>query len=271
MNLVKKGSVDVTRYMKLIDSTTGAPKTGLTITDIDMQYTRNRTSPAAKVDCVALATTSTAHTDGRGIEVDASFSPGLYRFDWPDAAFATGVDQVVLAITCSGTDPAYDEIQLLDNMPGELSTTTLDAIIDGVWDESAASHNTAGSTGAFLNDAGTAPDAATIADAVWDEALAGHVAVGSAGKALSDAVAIGDPWGVTLPGVYTGDQAGAIIGSKLDVVVSTRAAATVAAAIQTKTDSLTFTVAGQIDANIQAVNDVNVQGTGASGNEWRPV
>ena len=43
------------------------------------------------------------------------------------------------------------------------------------------------------------------------------------------------------------------------------------AAIKSKTDQLTFTTANQIDANIQSVNDVAVQGTGASGNEWRPV
>lgn len=41
-------------------------------------------------------------------------------------------------------------------------------------------------------------------------------------------------------------------------------------AVQTKTDSLTFTVAGQVDANIQSVNDVTVGGTGANGDEWGP-
>jgi hypothetical protein len=44
------------------------------------------------------------------------------------------------------------------------------------------------------------------------------------------------------------------------------------AAIKAKTDSLTFTVAGQVDANIQAVNDTAIQGTGAVGtDEWRKV
>lgn len=43
------------------------------------------------------------------------------------------------------------------------------------------------------------------------------------------------------------------------------------AAIKAKTDSLTFTVAGQVDANIQYVNDVQVDGTGAVGDEWGPV
>lgn len=45
---------------------------------------------------------------------------------------------------------------------------------------------------------------------------------------------------------------------------------TVADAIKAKTDSLTFTVAGQVDANIQYVNDVQVIGTGAPGDEWGP-
>lgn len=41
-------------------------------------------------------------------------------------------------------------------------------------------------------------------------------------------------------------------------------------AIKAKTDSLAFTVAGQVDANVQYVNDVAVTGTGALGDEWGP-
>lgn len=41
-------------------------------------------------------------------------------------------------------------------------------------------------------------------------------------------------------------------------------------AIKAKTDSLTFTSAGLVDANIQQVNDVPVVGTGAPGDEWGP-
>lgn len=47
---------------------------------------------------------------------------------------------------------------------------------------------------------------------------------------------------------------------------------TVVDAIKAKTDSLTFTVAGNVDANIQYVNDTQIQGTGAVGtDEWRKV
>lgn len=42
------------------------------------------------------------------------------------------------------------------------------------------------------------------------------------------------------------------------------------AAIKAKTDSLNFTVAGTVDSNVQYVNDTQVVGTGAVGNEWGP-
>lgn len=43
------------------------------------------------------------------------------------------------------------------------------------------------------------------------------------------------------------------------------------ALVKAKTDSLTFTVAGQVDANVQYVNDIQVTGNGETGTEWGPV
>lgn len=43
------------------------------------------------------------------------------------------------------------------------------------------------------------------------------------------------------------------------------------AAIKLQTDKLTFTVANQVDSNIQYVNDVQVTGNGETGTEWGPV
>jgi hypothetical protein len=69
----------------------------------------------------------------------------------------------------------------------------------------------------------------------------------------------------------------AVTNGKVDAVddlLDTEVAAikTVVDAVKAKTDSLTFTVAGQVDANIQAVNDTAIQGTGAVGtDEWRAV
>lgn len=42
------------------------------------------------------------------------------------------------------------------------------------------------------------------------------------------------------------------------------------AAIKAKTDALTFTVAGQLDSNIRAVNSVPVSGAGTPGAPWGP-
>jgi hypothetical protein len=86
---------------------------------------------------------------------------------------------------------------------------------------------------------------AQIADAVWDEAAAGHVTAGTFG-------------------VQCGTDIDAILvdtGTTLDSNIT---------AIKAKTDSLTYTVAGQVDANIQYVNDVAVTGNGAPGTEWGP-
>lgn len=56
----------------------------------------------------------------------------------------------------------------------------------------------------------------------------------------------------------------ALVGGRIDASV------TEVAAIKAKTDQLTFTVANQVDSNIQSVNDVTVTGTGAAGSEWGP-
>ena len=59
------------------------------------------------------------------------------------------------------------------------------------------------------------PTSAEITDDVWDELLSGHVISGSAGEALTAAGTAGDPWTTTLPGSYTGSQAGKMLSDVL--------------------------------------------------------
>lgn len=81
-----------------------------------------------------------------------------------------------------------------DNLPAAPAAVgdipTVGQIADAVWDEDVdASHQTAGSAGKKLDDAGAAgvpPTASAIADQVWDELLSGHTGAGSAGKTLAD-------------------------------------------------------------------------------------
>lgn len=95
--LVTGGSTSVIAYfqMRLL---AGGDATGLTITDFDMTYTRSGDTPAAKVDAGDLGSANAGWDDDNGYEVDPTDAPGLYRFDFPDAAFAAGVREVLLTI-----------------------------------------------------------------------------------------------------------------------------------------------------------------------------
>src|SRR4030095_812021 len=90
------------------------------------------------------------------------------------------------------------------------------------------------------------------------------------------------------PGLYRLDFADAVFASGawtavVYIMITTSAAAAVPlefdlvtdvdtqiTAIKAKTDSLNFTVAGNVDSNIQYVNDVLVNGIGTAGSPWGP-
>lgn len=66
-------------------------------------------------------------------------------------------------------------------------------------------------------------------------------------------------------------------GGRLDLILDARASQTsvdtvdtVADAIKLQTDKFVFTVANQVDSNIQSVNDITVTGNGQTGTEWGP-
>lgn len=99
--------------------------------------------------------------------------------------------------------------------------------------------------------AGAINAAAIAADAITDAKVASDVTIASVTGAV---------------GSVTG-AVGSVTGAVGSVTGFTAANV---ATIMAKTDSLTFTVAGVVDANIQRVNDVTVNGTGAVGNEWGP-
>ncbi len=180
---VTPGSTDVTTYFAMV-ATDGSDATALTITDFDLQYVRSGSTPVAKVDATALGATNSAHSDNTAIEVDATDQPGLYRVDWPDAAFAAGVREVVLTVKCTGTRASHLRV--------ELETTQT-----------------------------------------------------------------GDSYAIVSSGTHGNAALKTLIDTVDDFIDSE------VGAIKTKTDSLTFTVAGQVDANIQRINDVAIVGDGS--------
>ena len=116
----------------------------------------------------------------------------------------------------------------------------------------------------------SAPTAAEVADAVWDEAQAGHVTAGSFGEIATETAAIlVDTAEIGAAGAGLTALATQASVNTIDDFLDTEVAAILAAvdtevaAVKAKTDSLTFTVAGVVDANVQRVNDVAITGDGA--------
>jgi len=109
---VTPGSTDISTFVVLRQTSDGTEKTGATITDIDLQYCRVGSAPVAKIDATALAATDSAHADNKAIEIDSTDQPGLYRVDWPDAAFAAGAREVILSVKLSGCFTEHTRVGL---------------------------------------------------------------------------------------------------------------------------------------------------------------
>lgn len=98
--VIKAGSTDVSLPVLLLDAYTGEPKTGLTETNLDLQWIRvetdNDVTLEAKHDLIALATPALTdpHLDYGCEEIGL----GYYRVDLPDGIFAAGARQVRIAI-----------------------------------------------------------------------------------------------------------------------------------------------------------------------------
>lgn len=142
---------------------------------------------------------------------------------------------------------------------------------------------------------GSAPSAATVAAAVWDASQASHTTSGSFGELATEVAAILVDTGTTLDGKI--DTIDNFLDTEMAAVlaaVDTEVAALVTAVdalptnaelatalgtaddavlaqialVKAKTDSLTFTVANVLDANIQRINDVTITGDGSPGTEF---
>lgn len=91
----------------------GEPKTGMAFGDLtSASYSRQG---AARVAITPITQTPAgAHSDGGFVEIDATNMPGYYRFDPPDAAFASGVDFVTISLVPTGGQNAVASPLLVD-------------------------------------------------------------------------------------------------------------------------------------------------------------
>jgi len=165
--------------------------------------------------------------------------------DWTDAGTNTNLSWNALSTNISGT---VARVTLTDTAT---AVTTVNGLAANVI------------TAASIN-----------ADAITDAKVAADVTIASVtGSVGSVTGAVGSVTG-NVGGNVTGSVGSVVgaVGSVTGAVGSvTGLTASDVGAIKAKTDSLNFTVAGNVNANIQYVNDVAVTGDGQPGTEWGPV
>lgn len=196
MRIIKKGATSQSLYFEVLDSTstTGGRKTGLVYNTASLTayYTRNR-GLATAITLATLAAADSAFSSGGFKEVDATNSPGLYRLDVPDAAFATGADSVVVTIKgATGMAQSDVEVQLVAadlQDATSLGVSRIDAAISSrsshsaadVW--SSATRTLTDFSSSFKT--GYALSAAGV-QAIWDALTLALTTAGSVGKLLVD-------------------------------------------------------------------------------------
>lgn len=127
--LIKKGSVDKSVYLRIIDSTDGTPETGVVYntSGIDLWY-RREGAALVSITEATLASLTTAHTDGGFLHI----ANGVYRLDLPDAAWATGANSVVICGTVTGMIVKEVVVQLVDFDPNDTVRLGLTALPNAI-------------------------------------------------------------------------------------------------------------------------------------------
>lgn len=291
--LIKKGSTDVTIDVWIPDSasTTGGGKTGLAFNTASLVcYYRRGATGAATALTLATQTVGGVHSDGGFVEIDATNMPGLYRLDLSDAIIATGVPYVTMMLKgAANMAPVAVELQLVDFDPesaASLGLSNLDAAVSSRASSTQATNietdtqDIQARVPAALVGGRMAANAEVVGDksgyalssagvlAIWDALTSALTTAGSIGKHLVDRIV-----GTLATGTHnpqSGDafaRLGAPAGASTSADIA--AVKTVADGVKAKTDSLTFTVAGQADVNVQSVNDVTIEGAGTDVAPWK--
>lgn len=248
MSIVRKaGTTDVSVVIRIIDSTDGTPETGVTSATggLALEY-RREGAVSTGITEADLTNLNDAHSDG-GMK---HIGNGYYRLDLPDAACASGATGVLVHGTVTGMVVIGEYVQLVAYDPFDTVRLGLTALPNAAADAAG---------GLPISDAGGLDLDAKLANT--NEITAARMG------ALTDWID-----GGRLDLILDARASQASVDT-IDDLLDTEVAAikTVVDAIKAKTDSLTFTVVGIADVNIQYVNDVQIQGDGQSGTEWGPV
>jgi len=186
-------------------STTAADNVEANIANLDASVAANATPAEVAAE---LATYDVATDADVKAEVSAVIADTVDIQSRLPAALVTG-RMSSDAVAISGSTTAADNV--------EANIGNLDAAVSSRsdFDEASDPVELATTTGT----AGT--NAAELVDLIWDEDVdASHQTAGSAGKKLDDAGTAADPWTTALPGAYGAGTGGYLVGTYLDAAVS---------------------------------------------------
>ena len=128
---IKKDSTNVSVEIYIVDDTDGTPETGVVFNTagIDLNYRRDVAAVVSITEAdLPTPILTDAHADGGFLHV----ANGRYRFDIPDAAFATGVSQVTIGGVVTGMVVLPVTIQLVDFDPDDATRMGLTALPNAV-------------------------------------------------------------------------------------------------------------------------------------------
>jgi hypothetical protein len=253
---------------------------------------------AGAIDAAAIATGA---IDADALAADTITATKIATGAITAAKFAAGaIDAAAIATGAIDADALAADTITAAKVADDVSTE----IANKVWDTDATGHQTLGTFGQAIGD--PVADTNTIYKAVVTDATGATVGVdvvavkaetasiqtdtndlqtqiGTAGAGLTNINLPDQTMNIT--GDITGNLSGSVgsvtglTAANLDATISSRASQasvntiddfldTEIAAIKTQTDKLTFTVANQIDANVQSINDVTITGDGSSGDKF---
>lgn len=121
---IKKGTTSYILQVSLFDSssTVGAKLAGLTFETASLTAYYNRAGASGAATAITLATaTKGTWSSGGFVAVDGTNMPGDYELHIPDAALATGVNEVLIQIKgAANLVPCNVHIKLVDNDVGDV-------------------------------------------------------------------------------------------------------------------------------------------------------
>ncbi|MCK5617105.1 hypothetical protein KAR91_85370 [Candidatus Pacearchaeota archaeon] len=132
--LRENGSTSNIVYFVMTDRTTGVRDTTITIGNLEMYYIEDQAAESADAFVGTHGAVTDAYTTGECIHV----GHGVYRTDWPNAAFDGGIGKKVHLTLVDGDAGAFDETIMV-----ELSVPVDSVLVDSVTPTSQAGQATA--------------------------------------------------------------------------------------------------------------------------------